>query len=598
MANIGKTEVGAGSANIFDARITPVIASEAGTVESMTIWVSNHFSQSETVYETFRLAVYVGGVSNTNPTGATLLEDLGPAPLVAGPQVWGTAVSATNPTFSSGDRLWLGFKHYAANTCGRNYDLSVAGDFQHFEHRGTAIDPNPAQTIGWPSTISGSGTVGSAYPTLYLTYTPSGGGGTAPAAPSGLTATPISAQRNDLAWTDNATDEDYFVVERALDESGVPGTWEIAIASVQADQESSTDTAAAEGAAYWYRIKAVNAAGSSTYATTSAAITTKSRPVTSIDSPTSGSTIPTGSSITLEGSALDADDGSLTGSSLVWTSDVEGLIGEGNQVNFSPVNDGTHTIKLKATDSDADFGEDTIALTVGGAGSLIIIGGEDMRDLLYGTAATVQFELLDLTGAPLPGVAFAPADVQIIQDGVGPADTDNLPTEIALGVYSIGLTPAELSAARITIVIADQDVPALWLARLIHIETYGASGAQHTEVIPTLGTDDRLLVSTDENVQADLAAIAGDAASATALSKSASTIVSGAAVAGTLTTTQMSTDLTQTANDHFKGRILIFTGGTLDDQAVEITAYNGTTKVLTFSALTAAPSVGDTFVIV
>ena len=221
-----------------------------------------------------------------------------------------------------------------------------------------------------------------------------------------------------------------------------------------------------------------------------------------------------------------------------------------------------------------------------------------MRDLLYATPATIQFDLLSSSGLPAAGLSFVAGDLNMIRDGVGPIEASNLPVDEGLGIYSLGLTGEELAGARISIAIIDQTSPAAWLTKLIHVETYGASGAQHTEVIPTLGTDDRLLVSTDENVQADLAAIAGDAASATALSKSASTIVSGAAVAGTLTTTQMSTDLTQTANDHFKGRILIFTGGTLDDQAVEITAYNGTTKVLTFSALTAAPTAGDTFVIV
>lgn len=76
------------------------------------------------------------------------------------------------------------------------------------------------------------------------------------------------------------------------------------------------------------------------------------------------------------------------------------------------------------------------------------------------------------------------------------------------------------------------------------------------------------------------------------------TLESGAAIAGTLSTTQMSTNLTEATDDHFKGRIVIFTSGALLRQATDITAYNGTTKVLTFTALTEAPTAADKFIIV
>lgn len=76
------------------------------------------------------------------------------------------------------------------------------------------------------------------------------------------------------------------------------------------------------------------------------------------------------------------------------------------------------------------------------------------------------------------------------------------------------------------------------------------------------------------------------------------TLESGAAIAGTLSTTQMSTNLTEATDDHYKGRIVFFTSGALLRQGTDITAYNGTTKVLTFTALTEAPTAADKFVIV
>lgn len=85
--------------------------------------------------------------------------------------------------------------------------------------------------------------------------------------------------------------------------------------------------------------------------------------------------------------------------------------------------------------------------------------------------------------------------------------------------------------------------------------------------------------------------------SAAQLAKSASTIVSGSAVAGSLSTTQMSTDLTEATDNHYNGRVLIWTSGTLKDQAAAITGYNGSTKTFTFTPITEAPLAGDTFVI-
>ena len=79
---------------------------------------------------------------------------------------------------------------------------------------------------------------------------------------------------------------------------------------------------------------------------------------------------------------------------------------------------------------------------------------------------------------------------------------------------------------------------------------------------------------------------------------SAETIVVGAAITGTLSTTQMTTDLTETTDDHYNGRIIIWTSGVLQDQATDITDYTGSTKLLTYTAVTEAPSNTDTFIIV
>ncbi|MCK5235671.1 MAG: hypothetical protein KAR06_01700 [Deltaproteobacteria bacterium] len=88
------------------------------------------------------------------------------------------------------------------------------------------------------------------------------------------------------------------------------------------------------------------------------------------------------------------------------------------------------------------------------------------------------------------------------------------------------------------------------------------------------------------------------AAAAAKLATSAGTIVTGAAEAGTLSTTQMTTDLTEATDDHYNGRIIIWTSGVLQNQATDITDYSGATGLLTFTAVTEAPSAADSFLII
>lgn len=102
-------------------------------------------------------------------------------------------------------------------------------------------------------------------------------------------------------------------------------------------------------------------------------------------------------------------------------------------------------------------------------------------------------------------------------------------------------------------------------------------------------------------IDANILRLNGVAASAANLEKSANTIRRGAvdvAPAPTTTAFADTANLTEAANDHWKGRIIIFTSGTLKDQATDITAYTGASKLLTFTALTAAPAAGDTYCIV
>ncbi len=97
---------------------------------------------------------------------------------------------------------------------------------------------------------------------------------TIPRPPSNLTATASSSSQINLAWTDNASDETGFEIERSND-----GTNFAKIADVGANTTTYSNTGLTASTRYWYRLRAINSAGASSY-TNIADATTQAPPVT------------------------------------------------------------------------------------------------------------------------------------------------------------------------------------------------------------------------------------------------------------------------------------------------------------------------------
>src|SRR2546428_6148551 len=97
----------------------------------------------------------------------------------------------------------------------------------------------------------------------------------APAAPTNLAATVVSSSQIDLAWTDNATNEDRFEVERCL---GAGCTDFARIAVRGADATSFSDGSAAPSTTYSYRVRARNVGGPSDYSNVATATTPQAPP--------------------------------------------------------------------------------------------------------------------------------------------------------------------------------------------------------------------------------------------------------------------------------------------------------------------------------
>ena len=82
-----------------------------------------------------------------------------------------------------------------------------------------------------------------------------------PAAPSSLSVSAVSSSQVDLSWTDNASNESDFQIER---KTGAGGTYS-QIDIVGANTTSYSDSSVAPSTTYFYRVRATNSAGPSGY---------------------------------------------------------------------------------------------------------------------------------------------------------------------------------------------------------------------------------------------------------------------------------------------------------------------------------------------
>ena len=107
----------------------------------------------------------------------------------------------------------------------------------------------------------------------YTTGTGSGGGGGTPpvtvAAPTGLAATPSTSNDIDVRWTDNATNETSYILERSTS-SAFAGVTTITLG---ANAKSYSDSGLSASTTYYYRVKAVSNSTSSAYSNTATATT-------------------------------------------------------------------------------------------------------------------------------------------------------------------------------------------------------------------------------------------------------------------------------------------------------------------------------------
>jgi hypothetical protein len=197
-----------------------------------------------------------GGISYTADGGTTWMEVSNDLPTG---QIYKIGQSA-----QAANTVTAGFQDngVSATTDGTNFtQISAAGaNATNYTDTGAALD-----TAYWYRVRAYNAAGNSAYSNTVSTKT-------APAAPSGASATAVGAVVT-LVWTDNAAQETGFVIERSTN-----GTTFFSIATRGANTTNYTDTGAVVNTNYWYRVRAYNNAGYSAYSNTATVGTIPSAP--------------------------------------------------------------------------------------------------------------------------------------------------------------------------------------------------------------------------------------------------------------------------------------------------------------------------------
>jgi titin len=147
-------------------------------------------------------------------------------------------------------------------------NAGVPGTFAQIATRGVSVTTYTNTGLASSTTywyrVRASGTVNSDYSNIVSGTTLMA----IPAAPSNLVATAVAGHEIDLSWTDNATNETSYTVQRAPDNGGVAGSYSN-VATLGANATSYANLNVAANTRYWYRVRASNAGGNSAWVVTS-----------------------------------------------------------------------------------------------------------------------------------------------------------------------------------------------------------------------------------------------------------------------------------------------------------------------------------------
>jgi hypothetical protein len=225
-----------------------------------TTYQNTGLTASTTYYYRVRAYNASGNSGYSNTANATTTGTLPAAPS----NLTATAASSSqiNLSWTDNSNNETGFR-IERSTDGSIFSeiTTVSANITSYQNTGLA-----ASTIYYYRVRAYNGTGNSAYSNTANTTSL----GTAPTAPSSLTATAASSSQINLSWTDNSNNETGFRIERSPDNS----TW-AEITTVSSNITTYQNTGLTASTTYYYRVRAYNGVGNSSY-TNSANATTQS----------------------------------------------------------------------------------------------------------------------------------------------------------------------------------------------------------------------------------------------------------------------------------------------------------------------------------
>ncbi|MBA4158598.1 MAG: fibronectin type III domain-containing protein, partial [Gemmatimonadetes bacterium] len=252
----------------------------AGTYTQIATAITNVTSYSDTGLGAgtrywYRVRAHNGGGHSgySNAAAATTLVD--PQPPASATSLVATANSPTQV-----DLTW---NPGSGATSHKLHRSTVSGFTPNESNRiatvgavGSHSDLSAQQNTTYYYLVVASNSTGDAPPSNEASAT-TPGMTQSPSAPTSLVATAVSMSQINLTWTDNASNESGFKIERAPDNNGAPGAY-TQIATVGANTTSYSNTGLSAGTRYWYRVRAYNADGDSGYSNESSATTNDTPP--------------------------------------------------------------------------------------------------------------------------------------------------------------------------------------------------------------------------------------------------------------------------------------------------------------------------------
>lgn len=332
-------------------------------------------------------------------------------------------------------------------------------------------------------------------------------------------------------------------------------------------------------------LRAVDAEGSEGLDTVKIVVG-NSPPVARILSPEDGATFLIGEFITFEGTATDLEDGTLTGRSLIWSSNLDGQLGTENTLTINTLRTGAHTITLKATDSDRAENTATISIIVANSPPVVsIIRPAENSVHQIGEFITFDVEATDSEDGTLSGEAIAWTSNLDGELGTGESLTINT---LSIGTHTVTVKATDNGGADGTasvVINVGNSPPTVQIERPLADDAFmtgdfitfdanandledgpltGASVVWTSNLQGQIGTGESFLTATLNPGRHEIAVTATDSLGATASATTSITLTADELPAVTISapTNQASFKIGETIN---------FVGGAVDAEDGELT---------------------------